>query len=189
MRGAPLWLGCVACAQAGTPDVHIDASGPVDGSTKLIDAPRVIDGPPAATCSSAASCAAAIDLGQIDADQNSDSKTATGYQAAWYKIRLNEGSSSAFAKQMKVTFTLSSPTNENYDLFVYLNTDNDVIECTTPNGTATGTAPQTRQISWGESGTFSNNDDDSRTASIEVRPQGTNCSASSTWTLTVRGNQ
>jgi len=124
VRGALIWLGCLACAQAGTPDNrYIDASPQsIDGSTKLIDA-HLIDAA-SALCTSTATCGTAA----------------------------------------------------------------DAIECTTPNGAAMGLDPQTRSILWGETGTFSNNKDDSRTVSIEIRPSGTSCSPSAPWSLTVAGD-
>lgn len=189
MRGALLWLGwlgCVACAQAGAPDNrYIDASRQTDSSSKLIDA-HLIDAA-SALCTSTATCGTAVDLGSISGDTGADTKTATGYQAAWYKLRVTENDSSVFGAKLKVTVTLSSPATANYDLFVYLDTGTDAIECTTPNGMATGLDPQTRSISWGE-GTISNNTDDSRTASIEIRPSGTSCSPSAPWSLTVAGD-
>ncbi len=187
MRGALIWLGCVACAQAGTPDNrYIDASPQsIDGSTKLIDAHQIDAA--SALCTSAATCSTAVDLGSISGDTGADTKTTTGYQAAWYKVRVTENDSSVFGTKLKVTVTLNSPASANYDLFVYLNTDTDAIECTTPNGSATGLDPQTRSITWGE-GTFSNNSDDSRTASIEIRPSGTSCSPGAPWSLTVAGD-
>ena len=188
MRGALIWLGCLACAQAGTPDNrYIDASPQsIDGSTKLIDA-HLIDAA-SALCTSAATCGAAVDLGSVSGDTGANTKTATGYQAAWYKVRVTENDSGIFGVPLKVAVTLNSPASANYDLFVYLNTGTDAIECTTPNGAAMGLDPQTRSILWGETGMFSNNKDDSRTVSIEIRPSGTSCSPSAPWSLTVAGD-
>ncbi|HEY0254595.1 MAG TPA: hypothetical protein VGC41_23875, partial [Kofleriaceae bacterium] len=112
----------------------------------------------------------------------------SGYQAGWYKVRVTEDSSSPLGIKLSFTAQLTSPSNEVYDLITYINTGSDVVECTTPNGSATvsGSA-QTRQITWGE-GTFSNGNDDSRTLIIEVRPKGTSCMSAGTWQLVVTGD-
>ena len=41
---------------------------------------------------------------------------------------------------------------------------------------------------WGETGTFSNGADDSRTVTVEVRWVSGTCSPTAKWSLTVRGN-
>ncbi len=188
VRGALLWVGCLACAQAGAPDNRFIDAPPqaIDGSPKLIDA-HLVDAP-AAVCASAATCATALDLGAVSGDTGADMQLASGYQAAWYKVRVTENDSSAFGTKLQVTVTLTSPASASYDLFVYLDTGSDVLECATANGAATvsGTT-QTRSIRWGE-GTFSNGVDDSRTASIEIRPRGTSCSPVAPWSLTVKGD-
>ena len=183
MRGALLWLGCLGCAQAGAPENrYIDAPPQaIDGSPKLIDAP-------AAVCTSAATCATAIALPNVSGDTGADMQIASGYQAAWYKVRVTENDSSAFGTKLQVTVTLTSPASARYDLFVYLDTGSDVLECATANGAATVTGTtQIRSIQWGE-GTFANNVDDGRTASIEIRPSGTSCSPVAPWSLTVKGD-
>jgi hypothetical protein len=90
---------------------------------------------------------------------------------------------------MNLTVNLTSPTTANFDLFLYVNTGSDVTECNTvsASSTNTGTSDQAH-LSWGESGTFSNGNDDSRTVSIEVRPVSGNCSASDMFTLVVYGD-
>jgi hypothetical protein len=46
------------------------------------------------------------------------------------------------------------------------------------------------EVDWGETGTFANGDDDSRTVSIEIRPKmGITCSPTATWQLTVNGGE
>jgi hypothetical protein len=195
VRGA-LSIGLVllgACAQAGSSDPgnhgNVDAS-PVklDAATKPIDA-RPLDAAPMVSCTSAATCAAATDLGGVSGDTSNQIVTGTGYQSAWYKVRVTENDSGVFGVAMSFTATLTSPASANYDLYVYVNTGSDVVECTTPNGTATrnGTVAS-RRILWGETGTFSNGVDDSRTVSIEVRPTATTCAPAQPWQLVVQGN-
>src|SRR5206468_4927628 len=110
----------------------------------------------------------------------------SGYESAWYKIHVNEGDSSPFAAGMSATVQLTSPPGVNFDLFVYESGDATSIECTTVAGssTNTGTTDQVH-LSWGESGTFSNGNDDSENLTIEVRPVSGTCAASSTFQLVV----
>ena len=139
-------------------------------------------------CTSSASCAAATDLGSVSGDTGADMVTASGYQAAWYKVRVTEDDSGPLGVKLQVTAHLTSPASENYDVFLYINTGNDVIECATPSGTAsTSGTTDTISVKWGE-GTFANGTDDSRTASIEIRPIGTTCSSGQPWQLTVNGD-
>jgi len=87
---------------------------------------------------------------------------------------------------------LTSPSAaEMFDLFVYINTGTDALECTTPNGTATVSgASESLEVKWGETNTFANGADDSRTVSIEIRPKmGITCSPTAMWQLTVTGGQ
>ncbi|MFT3698806.1 MAG: hypothetical protein QM831_37010 [Kofleriaceae bacterium] len=188
-----LLLGLVGCAQAGSQDHGdpIDASGKYDAPSHPIDAPKPIDAPSSGNaCASAATCNAATDLGSISGDTNNDQVMGTGYQAAWYKVRVTEDDSGVFAVSMTFTATLTSPANEEYDLFTYINTGSDQVECTTANGSATVSGnTQTRHIQWGESGTFSNGNDDSRTLSIEVRPKDqTGCMSGATYQLVIVGD-
>lgn len=181
------------CAEAGSPQ----GSMPADAAEgKPVDAhvapPPPIDAPQMTTlsCTTSATCASAIALTQIDGDDGGTA-TATGTQAAWFSVRANEGDSGFPGEPMKVLTQLTSPSaTEMFDLFVYVNTDTDVIECTTPNGAATtnGTT-ESVEVDWGE-GTIPNGDDDSRTVSIEIRPKtGITCSPTATWQLTVNGDE
>lgn len=193
MRRVGLLLLASACATAGQPT----GSGPQDAAVDqpfAIDAPAMLDGPampdaPASLCASSATCSAAIDLGSVSGDTGNDSKTASGYQSAWYKVRVTEDDSDVFAVEERFTASLTSPAGTNYDVFVYVNTGSDVVECASIAGssTGTGTLDQT-SVHWGESGTFSNGNDDSRTVSIEVRPVSGPCSASAPWQLVVYGD-
>jgi hypothetical protein len=190
-----LLLASGACATAGQPS----GSGPVDAQVvdsprQDIDAPNMMtdatsDAPPQDLCTSSATCASAMDLGSVSGDTGNASVTGSGYQSAWYKVRVTEDDSDVFAVEMSATIQLTSPPGTNYDVYVYLNTGSDVVECTTPraSGTSTGTTDQAH-VTWGESGTFSNGNDDSRTVSIEVRPVSGPCSASAPYQLVVFGD-
>jgi hypothetical protein len=105
-------------------------------------------------------------------------------------VRATEDDSSVFGTSMALTVQLTSPPGTNYDLFLYINTGSDTVACTnvSASSTSTGTADQAH-LSWGESGTFSNGDDDGRTVSIEVRPVSGTCTPGATYQLTVIGDQ
>ncbi len=147
----------------------------------------MIDGA-SSVCATAATCQTAIDLGSVSGDTGAAMRTASGYQSAWYKVRVTEDDSGVFGIKLSATIRLTSPAASNYDVFVYVNTGSDVVECTTPSGTltTTGTTDST-YIIWGE-GSVSNGSDDGRTVSIEVRPIAGACDASQPWQLAVTGD-
>lgn len=195
-----------ACAQGGpgsgpvdsTPgvndasvDAHIIDARPamVDAPTNPpIDAPLPIDAMVDVCANPTATCATAIDLGTVSGDTGLAQKTASGYQAGWYKVRISENDSDVFGIKLSMTARLTSPANANYDVFVYVNTGSDIIECTTPSGTATSTGlVDEKYLIWGE-GTISNGSDDDRTVSIEIRPVSGSCDSTQPWQLVVIGN-
>jgi len=176
-----------ACAEATT----ATSQSAIDAPVTPIDSPKLIDAAPdapASMCPSSATCAAATDLGSVSGDTGADTKTASGYQSAWYRVRVTEDDSSVFGVALRLTVRLTSPPGTNYDLYLYVNEGSDVIECTTLKGssTATGTADSS-SISWGE-GTVANGADDSRSVSIEVRPVSGPCTASQPYQLLVLGD-
>ncbi|MEO8844773.1 MAG: hypothetical protein ABI591_23500 [Kofleriaceae bacterium] len=181
-------LVLAACAEAGksgghgTSDASIKLDAGLPGDATKLDAPSAV-------CTSNSSCAAGTSLGNVSGDTGADMVTASGYQAAWYTVRVSEDDSGPFGVKLRVTAQLISPALENYDVFLYVNSNTDTTECATPSGTAsTSGTTDTLSIQWGEGGTFSNGSDDGRTVSIEIRPIGTTCSAGSPWQLTVRGD-
>jgi hypothetical protein len=191
VRWSGLLLFASACATAGQPTGSGPAdapSGTVDSPRQFFDAPAMVDAP-ASLCTSSATCSGAMDLGSVSGDTGNASVTGSGYQSAWYRVRVTEDDSSPFGVQLAATVQLTSPPGTNYDVYVYLNTGSDVVECTSvaASGTSTGTTDQAR-VTWGESGTFSNGNDDSRNLSIEVRPVSGPCSASAQYQLVVFGD-
>jgi len=178
-----------ACAEAGKEAGPVDAratdaAAPIDAA-KQADA--MIDGA-SSVCATAATCPTAVDLGSISGDTGAATRTASGYQSAWYKVRVTEDDSDPFGIKLSASIRLTSPAASNYDVFVYINTGSDTIECTTPSGTlSTSGTTDTSYIIWGE-GTFSNGSDDGRTVSIEVRPISGACDASQPWQLVVTGD-
>jgi len=189
-----VWVFCAACAEAG----HSSGGGPTDGSVKPIDAAKAIDAHvtpmdapmQTAGCSTTATCMApTMTLASISGDTGSGTASASGYQSAWFQIRVTEDDSGPFGVSMTMTATLTSPAATNYDLYLYVNGGSDVLSCTTPTGAATknGTM-QSQKLTWGETGTFSNGNDDSRTVVVEVRAPATGCMSSADWQLNITGD-
>ena len=187
-------LGVAACAEAGHPSGGgpADAPGvPIDGA-KAIDAHVTqMDAPvQSGSCSTTATCMApTMTLTSVSGDTGAGTATASGYQSAWFQVRVTEDDSGPFGVSMTMTATLTSPAATNYDLYLYINTGSDVLSCTTPTGAATKNgAVQSQKLTWGESGTFSNGNDDGRTVVVEVRAPATGCAPAATWQLNVQGD-
>ncbi|MEO6776981.1 MAG: hypothetical protein ABI467_28850, partial [Kofleriaceae bacterium] len=160
---------CGACAEAG----RATGGGPTDAPATPVDGTRAsdarvtpIDAPAqGGACATTATCMApTMNLGSLSGDTGAGTAMATGYQSAWYQVRFTEDDSGVLGVSMTMTAELTSPAATNYDLYLYINTGSDTLECTTPNGAATksGTT-QTQKLTWGETGTFSNGSDDGRT--------------------------
>ena len=190
MRGALLGLAVAGCAVAGKSEpAHLDAAPARDAPAARADAPRMIDAPVQSQCTSSATCAAAMSLGSVSGDTGNASVQGSGFQAGWFSVRVTEDDSSAFGAPMNLTVQLTSPAGENFDLFLYVNTGSDVVECTNVSASSTNTGTSdTAHLTWGETGTFANGADDSRTVSIEVRPVSGTCAPGSTYQLTVTGD-
>ena len=180
-----------ACAQASAPGSGLppDASGKVDAPRSIDSSLPTADAPAADMCASAATCTAAVNLGGVSGDTGEDMLMASGYQAAWYSVRVTENDSGVFGVPQELLTELTSPASEMYDLFVYVNTGSDVIDCTSATGSimVSGTT-ESSSLTWGETGTFSNGNDDSRTVSIQIVPKAGTCSPASPWQLVVYGD-
>ena len=198
MRAVPLVVVCAAsvfggCAQAQAPTSADATPGRADASSAF-DAPGAdtavgLDASQV-SCTAGATCAAAVQLGSVSGDTGAATVQGSGYQSAWYQVRISENDSDVFGVPMNVTATLTSPAGINYDLYLYLNTGSDVIECAsaTQSSTSTGTS-DSAHLSWGESGTFSNGSNDDRTLSVEVRYVSGTCSMAKPFQLVISGNQ
>jgi hypothetical protein len=172
-----------ACASAGSGDGDqgtVDAPRPADA--------RIIDTPPLDLCPSMQTCQIPAMLGQISGDTSSPMLTAMGYQSAWFRVRVTEDVGGLDGFKLRAAAKLTSPAAVDFDVFVYVNIDSDMVECTTKVGTTT-TAGAVNEVkaAWGE-GTFSNGEDDDRWMSIEIRPVSGMCNPSQTWQLVVQGN-
>lgn len=191
MRGVLVALAAAGCAVAGNASrsdapAGRDALGPPPPPP--VDAPPPIDAVES-QCASSATCTGATALGSVSGDTGNTMLQASGYQAAWYAVRVTEDDSGPFGTPMNLTVQLTSPAGTNYDLFLYVDTGSDVVACTTPSAmsTSTGTS-DLAHLTWGETGTFANGSDDSRTVSIEVRPVSGPCTPGSPYQLVVTGD-
>jgi hypothetical protein len=183
--GLLLLAGACASATTAQPSGTIDAPGTPIDSVKLVDA---APDAPISLCTSTATCAAAMDIGSVSGDTGNAMVTANGYQAAWFRVRVTEDDSSVSGTPLRVTARLMSPAGTNYDLYLYVNTGSDVVECSSISGSGMSTQQlDSVSLSWGE-GTVANGADDSRSVSIEVRPVSGPCSMSQPYQLTVLGD-
>lgn len=191
MLRAALFATCAtvaACATAGNapPDASRDAPGGAKLDGSVSDAPLDAE---LMTCAGTDTCATATTLGTVSGDSQNQKLSATGYRSAWHSVRVTENSSSVGGLSLRVAAKLTSPNAAMFDVFVYVNSGSDQVECATTTGTVSTTG-MTKQVraEWGE-GSISNGSDDGRTVSIEVRPLATSgCSASAMWQLEVEGN-
>ncbi len=135
-------------------------------------------------------CTAASDMGTVSGDLESDSVSRSGNTAQWLRVRVSETDSNVLANDQRVTITLISPPGANYDLFAYVNPDQDTRACTSPTAQSVKPAGATDTVTlvWGEQW-VANNADDSRTVSIEVQYIGGTCSPHDDWSLLVQGNK
>jgi len=178
-----------ACASASTSDTppQVDAP-PIEPPVDAPVTPDVMIDAPVDQCPSAATCQAAPSIGSVSGDTGNAKLTASGYQSAWFRVRVTEDDSDVPGLTLRVGATLTSPPGVDYDVFVYVNEGSDVVECTTTVGTTTtnGTVNQ-NHAEWGE-GLIPNGSDDSRDVSIEVRPISGACNPATPWQLEIEGN-
>jgi hypothetical protein len=188
-------LVVTACASASPPSEGPTDARMVDGKMVPIDGPPgdmmiAVDSMPSVACMSAMTCAGAMMLGPVSGDTGAGKVTASGYQSAWFRLRVTEDDDDILGIVMTVTSKLTFPATVGFETYVYLNAGNDVAaECAITTGTrSTVGNVQEVEAAWGETGAFSNGSSDSRNVTVEVRPVGTNCSAAQTWSLEVIGN-
>lgn len=85
-------------------------------------------------------------LGSVSGDSNNQKLTASGYQSAWYRVRVTEDDDAIGGVTLRVAAKLTSPASPMFDVLVYVNTGSDVFECATTTGTIStnGTTKQVR---------------------------------------------
>jgi hypothetical protein len=176
------------------PTTKFDAPMKHDAPTKLdapheIDAaPPPVDAGPATTCATSLTCATATVLAGIGGDElGASTSSASGYQAAWYSIRVSETDNGPIADPMSMQATLTSPAGTAFDLLVYVPNNATSTDCSTATATvSTSGSNETWSLAWGELGLFANGIDDSRTVAIEIIPHsGDSCSPNATWSLAI----
>jgi len=186
--GCPDGQACVlgSCdGPIGGPKVPVDASPPpVDAAGEPPG-----DAPSADTCHTSDACINAVMLGTVSGDTGHDTLAAKGTRAAWFRIRVTENDDSFEGIPLHVLARLTPPPGADFDVIVYVNPDNDVVECTTQLGTAS-TSGNVKQVrtSWGED-VVTDGENDSRDVSIEIRPKSAStCSDGAQWQLAIEGN-
>lgn len=136
-------------------------------------------------------CAAPRDLGVVAGDADGASVSTQGTCSEWLRIRVNEtATSSLLAGPMKLSATLVSPAAADYDLYLYVNKDADVVECTKEEGKSDLPANRSDilKLQWGE-GWTANASDDQRPVSIEVRAKDPANCGKGNWVLLLEGNR
>jgi hypothetical protein len=135
-------------------------------------------------------CQSARDLGGIAADQGDATVSTQGTCTEWVKIRAEEKTAGLIAATMKLQFTLTSPSQANFDLYVHVNKDADVLECSTVTGKSEEPSGRSDvvKVNWGEYYT-GNQSPDGRTVSILVKSKTGACDPAKTWNLVIQGNQ
>jgi hypothetical protein len=177
-----------ACATAGREQAAIDAA-PADQFVPPIDQAPPIDMPSMSSCITADTCPTAMLLGAVSGDTNNQKLTSVGTKAAWFRVLVTENDNDVIGISQRFAARVTSPAAVDFDVFVYLNPSNRVVECTNTFGTKTqtGTVDEVK-AEWGESGAFSNGSNDGRDVSIEIRPVSGNCNDQQMWQLEVEGN-
>lgn len=145
------------------------------------------DDEPPATIEPPNTCEGARDLGSIVGDGAGTPVSAQGTCTEWVRIHAIEKATGPITSAMKLTATLVSPLGANFDLRVFVNKDENVVECTTES--ASSALPAGRldvvNLTWGDSW-FS---DDSRTVSFEIRANSPEDCTKGSWALLIEGNK
>lgn len=220
LTGLALWVGCSAQGNdipedppphdAGPRrDVIASDDDPFDsGQIALYDAgslfdtgtkPKVDSGPPAPTCDyqtgmQGSSCPMAIDLGSVsgDTDPSINTITYTGTTSTWLILTVTEDSHSIVNHDLSVSFTLTTPSGTNYDLYAYVDPAGSPTtrSCQTVSGQSNNAAGTDDVVSltWKDKQVAQPNDD-TRLVSVRVEWVSGPCDAQSGgWTLTVQGH-
>ncbi|NUP11768.1 MAG: hypothetical protein HOW73_37450 [Polyangiaceae bacterium] len=146
-------------------------------------------GAPGPVCDYAAPevCAQAELLPAVAGDEGSDVVTRMGDSSRWFKVHIEEQSSSISESDLSYTVKLTSPPGMNYDLKVHQGPQDGSPDC---NGTLKLGAgnPETVSDSWDDDQGIGGEDDSTWLVIEIVYVSGTTCGSSSQWTLEVRGN-
>lgn len=139
-------------------------------------------GGPSCDYTSPNACTGALQLADIDGDDNSDVRTATGTTSKWFKVLVVDTLTPFACDPVSFTATLDSPPGMDFDLYVYQG-DASLPSCVVGPAHATGD-PDTLAVDWNDG-----NGNDNRWYAIEVRyVSGEACGAEAQWTLQVKGH-
>lgn len=139
-------------------------------------------------CLAPNTCQSPTVLSGVSGDTTSPIVSAQGSTSEWLRLRISEDDSSFTPRQLSFTATLTSPAGDDFDLFAYVNTGSDVVECTSVSDSSAAPAGQVDSVYllWGESGLLPNGVDDDRWVTLEVRAKSASCTAP--WSLTIEGD-
>jgi hypothetical protein len=158
------------------------------GIVETTDTPP--DDTPTTPSAPTTTCNKPHDLGSIAGDDDGSTVTAQGDCTEWVRIRALETKTGPLANPMKLTATLISPPGVDFNLYAYVDTDTDTLECTTV--TEKSEAPASRSdvvhLQWGESW-VANDSDDSRTVSLQIVAKDPASCGKGTWALLLEGNK
>ncbi len=139
-------------------------------------------------------CPGATSIGKVSGDTGGDTVTSTGTDSGWVTVKVSEDDSSLFSsKDLRVQLTLTSPSSENFDLYVYEGKtvkDGGGVECSSVAGSSTNAGTtDVVNLTWSDNHPIGGADD-TRTITVEVRAaSGVKCDGTSSWTIKVEGNK
>jgi len=182
--------GSSSATDTGT-SVEVDSGGtPVDGGSTAKDSGANKDAGPATACTAKNKCATARDIGTVNGDKGNDMISAEGSASEWLTFRANEALTGIFnpgGHKMKFNATLVPPAGADFDLYIYMDDADDVVECSAVTVQSANVGNDEAGNSWGE-GATANASNDSRTVSVEVRHKSGTCAAGAKWKLNIEGN-
>lgn len=183
IAGIALWAGCASAGKDEPGAPPADAPAP-----SSVDAPPPIDAM-VDLCPSGITCQAAPMLGSVSGDTGSDRLMTSGFQSTWIRVRVTEDYSGFAGIGLSLSATLTPPPGVQFGIFLYLNKNQDLLECVTQAGATTmnGASTTVRPV-WGETSGDSNGVEDGRTVSIEIRQLSGTCAPDQMWQLQIVGN-
>lgn len=138
-------------------------------------------------CDFPTTCDGAGTLGGVAGDANTPPLTGSGSEPTWLQVQVSENDSGVFANDMEVTIELVSR-GADFDLRAYRGNPGDTDGCAGAEQRSETAGTDTITFTWGESGTFANNSDDSTFVAVEIFPKEGVCMVGASWALTVTGD-
>ncbi len=149
-------------------------------------------GATAQDCLPTRTCQTATDLGVVNADDDGDPLTFSGSGSAWVVFEARESLSDLTGAHMYLQVDLTPPADEDFDLFVYMDTDSsstepcDLVPYRAEAAQGNGVA-ETVKVDWGEDWFANLGDDESRRVVVEVRAVSPVCRLDEQWYLGITG--